>query len=163
MALDEAGSVSKAAFADAFSTLRPIILQEWTAVDEQTLAATGGELEKVIALVAERTTHTKALIRRQLDEIYQVVIEKRSGIAGTRFAASRNCDSAEPSGNREPMRDFLLEDLERRVTQILRELRGGFLDGAKESVRNHTIFSLLVAIGLGFIVGTIFTSLSRSK
>lgn len=49
------------------------ILGEWSQIDERDLFATHGEFDKAVALIAERTGYTKALARRQLEEIYEAV------------------------------------------------------------------------------------------
>lgn len=166
MAQDDSGSVlSKGAFASAFSTLRPAILGEWSQVDDAALADTSGELDKVVALIAERTTHTKALVRRQLEELYRVVMippPDSSGHQSGRARRQRAAGGGEGDTHGANL-DHLIEEFERRTSHIIRELRGGFLDGARERVRGNVIFSLLITLGLGFIVGVLFTGGSRGK
>ena len=164
MATHESGTMSKAAFVAAFPALREAILGEWSELDAAALDATAGELDKVVALVAERTSHTKTLSRRQLEELFQVVMQppaqaRRGSAARARRAAAGHVPGDGDGGHV----DQLLEELERRTAHIMRELRGGFLDGARSSIREHTIFSLIVSVGLGFIVGVLFTGFSRAK
>jgi hypothetical protein len=178
MGQDDSGAVlSKSAFADAFSTLRPAILGEWSQLDEAALAATAGDLDKVVLLVAERTAHTKALVRRQLEELYRVVTtplpEVHTAASGAGHASAqtrprrpRPAAEAEGQGQGQgqgPNLDHLIEEFERRTSHIIRELRGGFLGGARDRVRDNVFFSLLVTLGLGFIVGVLFTGGGRGK
>lgn len=166
---DETSAFGKATFASAFSALRPLITAEWDAVDEASLTATDGDLDRVVALVAERTERTKALIRRQLEELYRVALEPASsaprGGRGRARATRGDAQSGDRTGEASgaPGVDQLLAELERRTAQIMRELRGGFFDQTRDRVRGNVFFSLLVAIGFGFIVGVLFTGSSRAK
>ena len=49
------------------------------------------------------------------------------------------------------------------AAQVMRELRGGMLQDARGKVRENVFFSLLVALGLGFIVGVLFNGPGRGK
>lgn len=146
------GILTRAAFMSAFPALRTAILAEWSEVDEPALAATGGELDKVVALLAERTTRTKALLRRQLEELYRVVTQPLEPLPDARPEKSAAADGAE----KPPQMDQIVEELERRMGQLIRELRGGLLDNARDRVKENVFFSLLVALGFGFIVGVVF-------
>lgn len=163
MAEDSAG-FGKAAFAGAFATLQPALLAEWGELDAESLAATDGDLDRVIALVAERTTRTKALVRRQLEEIFRVVSEPiPSAAARPRGRGPDRAGDRGPGRSDPPGVDQLLAELEKRTAQIMRELRGGLLDNTRDRVRDNIFFSLLVAIGFGFIVGVLFTGSNRAK
>lgn len=157
MAEDRAG-FGKAAFASAFATLSPALLAEWGEVDAEALAATDGDLDRVVALIAERTSRTKALVRRQIEEIFRVVSEPvTSGAARPRGRGPERAAG-------QPGVDQLLAELEKRTAQIMRELRGsGVLDNTRDRVRDNIFFSLLVAIGFGFIVGVLFNGSNRGK
>lgn len=161
MAEDRAG-FGKAAFASAFSALQPVLLAEWGELDAESLAATAGDLDRVVALIAERSSRTKVLVRRQLEEIFNVVTEPVSAGA-TRARARGGERTAERTGAGQPGVDQLLAELEKRTAQIMRELRGGFVDNTRDRVRDNIFFSLLVAIGFGFIVGVLFTGSNRAK
>jgi ElaB/YqjD/DUF883 family membrane-anchored ribosome-binding protein len=159
MAEDRAG-FGKAAFASAFSALQPVLLAEWGELDAESLAATEGDLERVVALIAERSSRTKVLVRRQIEEIFNIVTEPvSSGAARARARGGER--TAERTG--QPGVDQLLAELEKRTAQIMRELRGGFVDSTRDRVRDNIFFSLLVAIGFGFIVGVLFTGSNRGK
>lgn len=158
MAQEETAQGTKSAFASqfaaAFSSLRPAILAEWSALDATTLGETAGEFDKVVSLVAERTAHTKALVRKQLEELYRVVTQP---VEKPRRA--RPAHDGEVGAHL----DQLIEEFERRTAHIIRELRGGFFSEARERVRGNVLFSLLVTLGLGFIVGVLFSSSNRGK
>ena len=59
--------------------------------------------------------------------------------------------------------DAMLADLEQRAAHLLRDLRGGMLNDARGKVRENVLFSLVIAIGFGFIVGVLFTGWGRGK
>ena len=141
--------LSRSAFQESFGKLEPVILAEWQQLDAGALTATGGELDKVVALIAERTAHTKVLVRRQLEELWQVTAEpprRRKGATGANLHAVLP-DAA----------DDVLQELEQRTAELIRELRGGLLKDTRTRVKDNLLFSLLVTLGLGFIVGVIFT------
>lgn len=171
MATHDSGGMSKAAFNAAFPALREAILSEWSELDEAALDATSGELDKVVTLVSERTSHTRTLARRQIEEIFHVVNQPppqaRTGAAGrARRPGPGGAGPGQAHGDSETGHlhvDQLLEELERRTAHVMRELRGGFFDNARASVREHTIFSLIISVGLGFIVGVLFTGFNRAK
>lgn len=158
MADDAALEMTRAAFLESFPKLEPVILAEWQQVDAAALSATQGDLDKVIAVLAEQTAHTKALLRKQLQELWQCVVEPEqrgpksepSHRNTSRFA--KNLHDLLPESA-----DDLLRELEARTARILRELRGGLLKDTRHRVRENLLFSLLVTLGLGFIVGVLFT------
>lgn len=160
---DDSAGFGKTAFASAFSALRPAILSEWSELDEAVLAATDGDLDRVVALIAERTTRTKVLVRRQLEELFRVVTEPVPKAARGRARSAEPASERAAGGAATPGVDQLLAELERRTAHLMRELRGGLLDNTRDRVRGNIFFSLLVAIGFGFIVGVLFTGSNRGK
>jgi hypothetical protein len=159
MADDTHALPSKTAFHAAWENLRPAILEEWSQVDATALNDTDGELDKVVALIAERAVRTKALVRRQLTELYYVVSEPPVAPRASHTASTdRSSKTAVPETV-----DAMLQELERRAAQVMRELRGGMLQDARGKVRENVFFSLLVALGLGFIVGVLFNGPGRGK
>jgi hypothetical protein len=123
-------------FKQDFAKVRPLITREWPAVDGEALLKTDGDLDRVISLVAESTSHTSALVRTKLEELHGLAI-------------------APPRGARDPMIE-LLERLEKKTTDLASELRSSALPHARDKVKDNLLVSLLVAVGLGFILGVIF-------
>ena len=68
----EAGVINKESFSKSFPALRSLILNEWSEVDEAKLDSTAGEFDKVIELLTERTGQTKAMTKKQLEELFFV-------------------------------------------------------------------------------------------
>lgn len=176
---DGAVGLSNGVFHGAFAKLSPAILEEWTAVDAPALAATGGDYDKVVALIADRTAHTKVLVRRQLEEIYRVLTTPLTGIGAghgdkkarassatrdAREAAAAVGEAAQGalSGALGSV-DELIEEIEKKTSRLMRDLRGGIVSDARGKVRDNIFFSLLVTLGLGFIIGVLFNGLTRGK
>ncbi len=57
----------------------------------------------------------------------------------------------------------LIDRLEKRTSDLARELQGPALEEAKKKVREHLFVSLLAAIGLGFLFGLIFGGFGRGR
>ena len=145
--------LNRSAFLESFAKLSPLILAEWEQLEPAALTATEGELDKVVALIAERTAHTKALVRRQLQELWQVVLEPpRRRPVGSSSRLHQGLHSVLPDSA-----DELFQELEERTAQIMRELRGGVFKETRAKVKDNLLLSLLMSIGLGFIVGVLFT------
>lgn len=157
MAEPKEAPLSKTEFASAFADLQPAILAEWSQVEATALAATEGDLDRVVSLIAEQTAHTKALIRRQLEELHRVLSAPPRPRPGSGHRARRG-EAPLPDSV-----DAMLHDLEERAAHILRDLRGNMLSDARGKVRENVLFSLIIAVGFGFIVGVLFTGWGRGK
>ena len=160
MAEPKEAPLSKSEFASAFADLQPAILAEWPQVDAAALAATQGDLDRAVGLIADETAHTKALVRRQLEELHRVVCAPPPPRARP---ASPRRDRGRDDGSVSESVDAMLHDLEQRAAHLLRDLRGGMLNDARGKVRENVLFSLVIAIGFGFIVGVLFTGWGHGK
>ncbi len=156
MAEPKEAPLSKTEFASAFADLQPAILAEWSQVEAAALAGTDGDLERVVSLIAEKTAHTKALIRRQLEELHRVLSAPPRPRPSSGQRARRG--EALPDSV-----DAMLHDLEERAAHLLRDLRGNMLSDARGKVQENVLFSLIIAVGFGFIVGVLFTGWGRGK
>jgi ElaB/YqjD/DUF883 family membrane-anchored ribosome-binding protein len=131
-------------FQSAFERVFGLILEEWPSVTIDALKETSGDLDRVTALVAEASGKTKALVKRQLGELMQLVDE--GAPAARPFTAQT-----------EKLTDFI-ELLEGRTRELLELAKGEFPEARAKieaSVEEHPWTSLLIALGLGFIVGLI--------
>lgn len=153
-----AAGMTKAAFHDAWSQIAPLILGEWEQIDEEALEKTEGDLDKVAALVAERAGRTRAMARRLLFELYQVAIGSDPATRTRASQRRQNSESPLPESV-----EAMVHELERRAAQVMRELRGGFVQKTTHRIHENLIFSLLVTLGLGFIVGVLFTGSGRGR
>lgn len=116
-----------------FERLVPALKTEWPGLDAQELAATGGDLDKLVELVTRVTGHTKTLVLRQVTELHGML------------------DTENPLLDR-------LEEMVGRMEDWARELadhelvdRGRKL--AEEKVREHPIQSVLWALVAGLVLG----------
>lgn len=141
-------ALSDETFRASFGTLKDAILAEWPAVDGEALTATDGELEKVVALVAAKTEHTKTLVRKHLAELSTLRSSDDGKAAGSakKWASQAN---------------EVFEKFEKRTADLVKELRGTVLVNAKEKVRENLLVSLLMALGLGLLIGLVFGSTRR--
>ncbi|MFO0618935.1 MAG: hypothetical protein U0414_40475 [Polyangiaceae bacterium] len=142
-----ATALSEESFRASFGTLKDAILAEWPAIDGEALTATDGELEKVVALVAAKTEHTKTLVRKHLAELSTLDAKGAPG-AAKKWASQAN---------------DVFEKFEKRTADLVKELRGTVLVNAKEKVRENLLVSLVMALGLGLLLGLVFGGLRRSR
>lgn len=157
-------------FHAAFPQLASALLEEWPALQAEPLSATQGDLDKVIGLIVETTGHTKTLVRRQLGEILQIVTappESASGRArGSGMASdARAAGAAVSDAAHEALLavEAILSEFEKKSGHVLRDLRGSVLTPTRDAIRQHWFLSLLLSLGLGFIIGVLFHGLTRGK
>lgn len=124
---------------DDFAVLARLVREEWPSVDAAALEATGGDDDQIVALVATATEHTKALVRKQLAEL-------RGLARGTRRRAWFEDDDA----------DELLRRAGARAKELAKDLEGQAIREATRQVRKNPLASLLVAMGLGLLLGLFF-------
>lgn len=139
--------ISAETFKSSFGALEAAILAEWPAIEREALAATAGELDQVIDLVALKTEHTRTLVRRQIAELAQLC----EGGEGPKAAAESKQSRAER----------LLEAWQKRTQDLAKELRENVLANAEKKVRENVLTSILVALGLGLVLGFLFGGLRR--
>jgi ElaB/YqjD/DUF883 family membrane-anchored ribosome-binding protein len=127
-------TLSAEQFAKDFARTSELILEEWPELGVETLEATGGDLEKVIAAVSDAVGKTKATVRRQLAELHQLAQQSADddGVVARELRRLRE----------------MVERLESR-TQDLADLP----KEARQRVEENLWTSLLVALGLGFLLG----------
>ncbi len=128
-------------FQDAFERIKPLIREEWPAIDADSLSATGGDYDRVVSLIADKTDHTKALVKQQLDEL--------------RATANGG------SGGVDQRLQDMLHKLQERSNEIAGYVKKQMLADAKSKVSENPLVALLTAIGLGFILGFILRGMGR--
>jgi ElaB/YqjD/DUF883 family membrane-anchored ribosome-binding protein len=128
-------------FQSAFERVFGLILEEWPTVNVDALKETGGDFEKVTALVAETSGRTRALVKRQLGELVRVIDE--NGTAPTEGSP------------RHKFQD-VVDMFEKKSRDLLELAKGEFPEARaklEEKVEENLWTSLLIALGLGFILG----------
>jgi len=145
------------AFAKAFPGLQPLICAEWAEVDAKALEATEGDYEKVVALVSSATEHSKTLVKRHLAELLQVASEDAAKPA----AGSTPSESAVGAAQRSLQE--ALRVLQAKANEVADYVRNQALTDAKTKVEQHPLVTLLMAVGLGLILGFLLRGLGRDR
>ena len=129
---------------DAPPSLHARILEEWPAVDPGALAATQGDREAMVALVAQTTEHTRTLITKQIGELE--ALDHR------------------PSP-RIPMPDIeaAIAKLEAHTKRLVDQVQNDVLPTVEQRAKDNVGKSLLTALGLGFILGLLFGGFGRGR
>lgn len=153
----------------AAPSLRALVLEEWPGLSAEALDAAIGETERLVELVAEHSGHTRALARRKLAELGQLVAEgQRAGDAAP--AGEGGAAGALPADLRRQV-DALMRSLEERARHLGAQVREEVVPQAEQKVKEaedklkeNLLVSLLVAMGFGLLVGLILGgSLGRGR
>lgn len=157
---------SNEGFAASFDRIKPLIREEWPAIDEEALDATEADPAKIVALVADRTEHSKALVRKHLGEIAEV-----AGVGAANFEQRLVRlihlleEKAEPVqqgvANARKQATKLVHDVEERGGQLIDEVKQT-VPKAEEKMKDNLWTSLLAALGVGVLLGLI-VGLTRGR
>jgi ElaB/YqjD/DUF883 family membrane-anchored ribosome-binding protein len=139
-----AGNASEAKFSERFDQLVPLIRDEWPQVDGDALAQTKGDYDLVVALIATETEHSKALVKKQLEEITQV---------------------ANGEGHHDEVKRLrqMVERLQVKSQDVANYVRKQMLGDARDKVGQNPLVALLMAVGLGIILGFVLRGLGRER
>ena len=129
-------------FAEELDELLPYIRDEWPSVGREELVGTKGDYDAVVTLISLKTEHTRTLVRKQLDELRQM--------AGAQRAKRGWVSDAELRRLRE-----LLERLQHKSNDVTDYVRERISTDARKQMHENPLVTLLIAIGLGFILGFI--------
>lgn len=157
---DKGQGFGQATFEAAFAALQPAIVFEWPEVPEAEIQQTAGDLDRLLVLLASKTGRTKVALRRSLEEIFAVIMEPPVRPRVTRKGKDT---AAPPEGGWPSSVEDLLAELEQRSASVVRELRRGMFADTKVRIRENLLLSLLIAVGLGFILGGLMHGSSRGK
>lgn len=133
--------------------LKPLLLEEWPQLDAGAIDATGGDRAALIALIAEKTEHTRALVGRQLDELVSLTGGKsRTDAVISKLEAS-------------------LRRLEGRANEVVDRVKGDLVptatarvEEAQAKVQENIWVSLAAALGIGLLLGLLFgSSVARGR
>jgi hypothetical protein len=147
------------AFAQAFSILQPLICAEWPEVDPKALEDTGGDYDQVVALVAKATEHSKTMVKRQLNELQDIATEEPK--AEPKTEAESSTEGAIGSAQRKLM--DALQVLQDKANELTNYMRKNALADAKTKAEQNPLVTLLIAIGLGFLIGFVIRGLGRGS
>ena len=149
-------------FNQHFDAMVPLLLAEWPQLIEENLLATEGDLDLAIAYISGETDRTQTLIRRQIKELASLVEpEDKAAIAPP---IAPEVEDKAPSISPSPSKDDvsppssienLLDDLESRTEHLIQELKAEMLPELEQRARSNLGQSLLIALGIGFVLGLI--------
>jgi hypothetical protein len=144
---DNGTNPDAARFEARFGQLRVQILEEWPEVEVEALDATGGQLELVVAQIAEATGRTRAVSRRQLREL----MAELDPPSEPRLRTRRTAREPEPR-HLDPL-ERLFVTLESHLDDLTKQVKSDVTPMALDTVRQHVGISLLIAGGLGMMLG----------
>ncbi|HIK43502.1 MAG TPA: hypothetical protein IGR64_01300 [Leptolyngbyaceae cyanobacterium M65_K2018_010] len=133
-------------FQQSFPELVPLILKEWPHLSREDLLATEGNPEQVIGYLCDQTRHTPTLIRLYLKELATLGNPPWSAPPPLR-------ETTTVEGDRSTQVDAWLNELESRSAQLMEDFKAELLPELEQKARSHLGTSLLMAVGLGFILG----------
>ncbi len=139
------------AFKRAFASVSPLVLEEWPGLDQDALAATEGDFDRVTSLVVNHTDRTRVVVRRKLGELL-AVIERGDGEKRTNGVHALP-DRAK--GVVDQMDDVLaaIKRLESFASEEAKRVGAKMIPAAEAKVQKSPWVSLLLALGLGLILG----------
>jgi hypothetical protein len=140
-------TVAQDAFKHHFKAMVPLILAEWPQLLETNLVATEGDLDLAVAYISGETDRTQTLTRRHLEELATLVEPAPEPAPAPALPAS-DTEADHPSTI-----DQLLGDLETRTEHLMAEFKAEMLPELEKKARSNLGTSLLIALGLGFILG----------
>lgn len=135
-------------FSQHFDAMVPLVMAEWPQLIEENLLATEGDLDLAVAYISDETDRTQTLIRRQLKELASLV---EPGDEAPIVPPSAPKDDVSPPSSIEN----LLDDLESRTEHLIQELKAEMLPELEQRARSNLGQSLLIALGIGFVLGLI--------
>lgn len=137
-------------FRDDFTRIRPLILEQWPQIDGDALEQTQGDYDLLVSLIATETEHSKALVKKQLGEISDV-------------AQAKSGDKDEEQDNEIKRLQGMVDRLTARSQEVSNYVREQMLVDARGQVNKNPLVALLMAVGLGFVVGFILRGLGRGR
>jgi hypothetical protein len=140
-----------ATFQQTFSQLVPLILDEWPQLTRDGLLTTEGDLEQVVHYISGQTEHTQTLVRRHIDELATLLRGKTSEDGSS--PTTHETGQGEMASSKI---DELITDLEVRTEQLMKEFKAEVLPELERKARSNLGTSLLIALGIGFILGLTF-------
>ncbi|HSM82842.1 MAG TPA: hypothetical protein VLS96_14220 [Nodosilinea sp.] len=141
----------QSAFKHHFDALVPLMLAEWPQLLEDNLVATEGDLDLAVAYISDETDRTQTLIRRQINELATLVKADAASLATNGSQPAEVAEAPSPSSTIET----LLDDLESRTEHLIQELKAEMLPELEKRARGNLGQSLLIALGIGFVLGLI--------
>ena len=120
--------------------LLKLIVGEWPVVEMDELEDVADDREAIVAIVAEKTDHTKTLVSRQLAELEEIAAKEK-----------KNWHTKEYQKLKEKV-----SVLQNKLTELAGYTRSQISEGfteTKTKADEHPLVVLLMALGVGLIFG----------
>lgn len=148
--MNEISQQTTEAFAESFAAVKPLICAEWPAVEPAALDRTKGDWAKVVTLVVKTTEQDQAQVEKQLAELQQVAVEEDPEPAPA------------PAAGKRPVQEAL-RTMQARMNEVADYVRRQMVEDARTKARDNFLITLLMAIGLGFLLGFILRGFGRGR
>ena len=119
---------------EKIDSLIPLIKEKWPTIAQQTLEATKGSIDDLVAVISSHSGTSAVGIKRQLFEIIDSIKENNWEIS----------DKIEP--------------IESQLEELLEELNNTLRPKIESPIRKKPILSIAIAAGIGLLIGTLLNS-----
>jgi hypothetical protein len=144
----------KAQFKESFAAVTPLMKEEWPDLDADALAATDGDLDQAVALLATHLESTKAAARRHISELVDLAAAQQAHRERSNGAAKPS-DSDDTQSKLPPLDDVMaaIRRLELFATEEVKRVSTEVVPAARAQAQKSMWTSLLIALGLGLFLG----------
>ncbi len=132
--LPEQEVISEKWLLEKIDSLIPLIKEKWPTIAQQTLEATKGSIDDLVAVISSHSGTSAVGIKRQLFEIIDSIKENNWEIS----------DKIEP--------------IESQLEELLEELNNTLRPKIESPIRKKPILSIAIAAGIGLLIGTLINS-----
>ena len=118
---------------EKIDSLIPLIKEKWPTIAQQTLEATKGSIDDLVAVIASHSGTSAIGIKSQLFEIIDSIREN-------------NWELSEK-----------IEPIESQLEELLEELNNTLRPKIESPIRKKPILSIAIAAGIGLLIGTLIS------
>ena len=119
---------------EKIDSLIPLIKEKWPTIAQQTLEATKGSIDDLVAVISSHSGTSAVGIKRQLFEIIDSIKENNWEIS----------DKIEP--------------IESQLEELLEELNNTLRPKIESPIRKKPLLSIAIAAGIGLLIGSLLNS-----
>jgi ElaB/YqjD/DUF883 family membrane-anchored ribosome-binding protein len=119
---------------EKIDSLIPLIKEKWPTIAQQTLEATKGSIDDLVAVISSHSGTSAVGIKRQLFEIIDSIKENNWELS----------DKIEP--------------IESQLEELLEELNNTLRPKIESPIRKKPILYIAIAAGIGLLIGTLINS-----
>ena len=132
--LPEKEVISEKWLLEKIDSLIPLIKEKWPTIAQQTLEATKGSMDDLVAVIASHSGTSAIGIKSQLFEIIDSIRE-------TNWEISEK-----------------IEPIESQLEELLDELNNILRPKIESPIRKKPLLSIAIAAGIGLLIGTLLNS-----